>query len=82
MASAKAYEQETLERIRQISLTSADLEVKGAKKIVAATTNVGPGGGGGSGSASGEGVSDVWFDDSGVPVGMVPMGMVPLQGQT
>jgi COP9 signalosome complex subunit 1 len=71
LASTKAYEREALERIRQISLTSADLEVKGAKKIVAATqANVGPGGGG-------EGVGDVLFDDSGVP-----MGMAPLQGQT
>lgn len=78
LASTRAYEREALERVRQMSLTAADLEVKNAKRIVAPSVAGGPAGGvGGPGGVSGEGAGEVWSDDSGAPIGMVP-----LQGQT
>lgn len=60
LESTRAYEREAMERIRHMSLALADMEVRGAKRIVPPSSSSNAGGG--------EGVSDVWFDDSGEPV--------------
>lgn len=61
LESTRAYEREAMERIRHMSLSLADMEVRGAKRILPSSSNSGP-----------EGVGDVWFDDNGEPVAMAP----------
>ncbi|EEY16700.1 COP9 signalosome complex subunit 1 [Verticillium alfalfae VaMs.102] len=58
LETTKAYESEALERIRRMGLLSANLEVRNVKKLQAT----------GSQTTAADGVSDVWFDNSGEPM--------------
>ncbi|KAG7108640.1 COP9 signalosome complex subunit 1 like protein [Verticillium longisporum] len=58
LETTKAYESEALERIRRMGLLSANLEVRNVKKLQAT----------GSQATAPDGVSDVWFDNSGEPM--------------
>ncbi|CRK26724.1 hypothetical protein BN1708_014657 [Verticillium longisporum] len=58
LETTKAYESEALERIRRMGLLSADMEVRNVKKLQAT----------GSQATAPDGVSDVWFDNSGEPM--------------
>ncbi|KAM0275900.1 hypothetical protein ACHAQH_007287 [Verticillium albo-atrum] len=58
LATTKAYENEALERIRRMGLVGADMEVRNVKKLLPT----------GSQAPAQDGVSDVWFDNSGEPM--------------
>ncbi|KAM0334414.1 hypothetical protein ACHAQA_001440 [Verticillium albo-atrum] len=58
LETTRAYEREALERIRRMGLVGADMEVRNVKKLQPT----------GSQAAAQDGVSDVWFDNSGEPM--------------